>query len=245
MENNQRNLLDVTFIIPYYRDSKEREENLICILNYLTSNFNTNIIVEERGPSAIYAPYTKQHNYEQIHDAIFHRTKVINEGIKKAKTPYIAIYDTDVVFPVENIIKAVELLREGATLTYPYSGNFVDIQRTYIHNNIVIARESFATGSVGGACFLNREDYWKCGLENEYLKSWCPDDVTRYHVIKTLGYRIERVEGDCFHISHPPSANSGVNKFTEHNNNEYMNLINLSKEDLIAYINTWPWTKKN
>jgi len=135
------------------------------------------------------------------------------------------------------------LLREGSTLVFPYSGNFVDIERSYIQDGIIIERESFATGSVGGACFLNRADYWKCGLENENLQSWCPDDVDRFHRVKTLGYQFDRTGGNCWHINHPPSLNSGVNKFTEQNNKEWLKVKEMNKEQLLEYIKTWGWAK--
>jgi hypothetical protein len=239
----KENLSDVTFIIPYFRDSQEREENLICILNFLESNFNTNITLINCGPT-LFPTWKKRYLFEPVNDGVFHRTKVLNRGIKDAQTPYIAIYDTDVIFDIYNILKAVIALRMGATLTYPYSGEFIDIKRSYIQDGVIIERESFATGSVGGACFINREDYWRCGLENENYLSHCPDDVDRYYRIKTLGYKVERIPGKCWHISHPPSANSGVNKFTEANTAEWLKIKEMNKEQLTEYISTWPWAKK-
>ena len=241
-------LLDTTFIIPYYKDSKERVENLNCIIKFIWYNFDTNVIVLESGPIQTMASHwsNKNHVYEFIKNdsGIFHRTRVINEGIKKAKTPYVAIYDTDVVFEPENILSAVELLRQGVTLSYPYDGRFIDVNRSYIEDGIIIEKESFALGSVGGACFLNREDYWKCGLENEVYQSHCPDDVDRYHRVRTLGYRVERMVGKCYHISHPASANSGVNQFTMANNIEWNKVKAMGKEELESYIKTWEWAKR-
>lgn len=249
-------LRDVTFIIPFYKDSKERLENLKCVIEYIYKDFNTNVeVVDSSKQRAYIYPDFPDDCYNEnclltwnddlvsAANEIFHRTKVINHGIKHADTPYIAIYDTDVIFKPEQIIEAVEKLRAGATLVYPYSGDFVDINRSYIQDGVVIERESFTKESVGGACFLNREDYFKCGLENCNYKSWCPDDVDRYHRVKTLGYKIERVEGKCWHINHPASPNSGVNKFTQANNAEWIKIKEMNKEQLTEYISTWEWAK--
>lgn len=240
-------LLDVTFVIPYFRDSVEREENLKCIIRFLNQHFQTTILIMEVGTVRTKFDFHNyrfdSHHFNKIHDGVFHRTKVINEGIKLAKTPYIGIYDTDVVFEPGNILKAVQTLRDGATLAYPYDGPFVNIERSYIKDGVIKERASFVVNSVGGACFLNKEDYKKCGYENEHYISHCPDDVDRFHRVKTLGYRIERVKGKCYHIEHPIMANSIGNKFTEHNNNEYMNITSLSKEDLEKEISTWEWAK--
>lgn len=240
-------LNDVTFIIPFYKDSEERLENLKCIINYLGKNFKTRIFIIEAGVFSSYRDiryHVDRYDFQFTASSMFHRTAIINKGIIAAETPYVAIYDTDVIFKPEQIIEAVEKLRAGATLVYPYGGDFVDINRSYINDGEIIERESFAKESVGGACFLNREDYFKCGLENEHYYSWCPDDVDRLHRVKTLGYRVERVDGKCWHINHPASHNSGVNRFTEANNAEWLKIKAMNKEQLTEYISTWPWLKK-
>ena len=176
-------LSDTTFIIPFFYDHKERLENLNCILKFLTDNFETNIIISESGEVSrkreFYSGFEYLHIFEDRNDGVFHRTKVINNGIKEAETPYIAVYDSDVIFEPKNILKAVECLMDGATLAYPYSGNFIDVNRSYIQDGIIVERESFTMDSYGGAFFVNREDYWKCGLDYEEFVAWCPDDIER------------------------------------------------------------------
>lgn len=232
-------LSDVTIIIPYMIDSKDRLQNLNCILKYLNENFDTNIMLVESGDKTWFfklLPCGARYFFTPAENGVFHRTQQINLGIKNCKTPYIAIWDADCVLPTLNVFRASELLRRGNTLVYPYSGAFKDIDRSYIKTGEVIESESYANNSVGGVCFLNRKDYIECGMEREEMKSWCPDDITRYLIVKTLGYKIERVEGTCWHIKHSLSANSGVNKFTEENNKFYEMIRKMSKEQLINYI---------
>lgn len=240
-------LNDVTFVIPFYRDSEERFENLKCVLRFINDNFDTNICISEVGTSSVWAELDISgcHTFEFREDGLFHRTKVINDGIKHpgVKTPFIAIYDTDVVFDPDNIFKAVKLLRSGVTLVYPYGGEFVDIKRSYIKDGVIIEKESFTSESVGGACFINKKDYWECGLEVEYYKNWCPDDVTRRYIIETMGYKTSRVDGKCYHISHPPSQTSGVNIYTETNNKIWDKIRSMNKKELILFIRKFEWLK--
>ena len=249
-------LKDTTFCIPIFIDSPERLENVKCVLKFLHDNFDTNFSICE------YVNLNRKFNWDigQIltapclthvfdENVVFHRTAAICKAITHTgvKTPYIAIYDVDVIFDVENILKAVKLLRSGFTLTYPYNGNFTDINRSYIQDGIIKkSSDSYVLKSYGGACFLNRADYIKCGLENENLKGGhVPDDVERLSRIQKLGFPIERTAGACYHIQHPPGPDMGNrNKLREQNEAEYTKVNNMAKADLIKYIETWEWVKK-
>ena len=45
----KHDLKDITFTIPVRIDSKDRFDNIHYIIDYLTANFDTNIIVFENG----------------------------------------------------------------------------------------------------------------------------------------------------------------------------------------------------
>ena len=244
-------LLDTIFVIPFHFDSEDRFQNLQCILKFIQNNFRTNIILVESykerpyarqlvfsGDGMLYIPVKQD-------GKIFHRTRAINTGLKEVKTPYAAIYDTDVIFPIQNIVKAVELLRDGVQVVYPYAGDFVDIERSYVDDGAIIERESFTKESKGGAVFVNKDDYWKAGYENENLMSHAPEDVERYVRLYTLGYRIARTEGKCWHINHARSMNSSpTHPYVASNMKEYEKVKAMNKEELEAYIKTWGWAKQ-
>jgi len=142
----------------------------------------------------------------------------------------------------EQILDAVKLLREGADACYPYGGDFVDIERSYITYGIIKERESFAKESVGGVVFLNRLRYKEAGLENEHLISHAPEDVERYCRMLVLEYKVERVPGKCWHITHSRGVNSGPHHpHVQANTKEYLKVRSLEKEDLKNYIKTWGW----
>lgn len=241
---------DVTFIIPVQIDSPERLENLNTILKFLFSHFFTRVIViEDTGNTGqrVFLPPVSEARYFACSlrsDGVFHRTGVINCGIAGSNTKFISIYDADCIFDPENIIASVLELREGADMVYPYSGKFVDIDRKYISTGEIEERVSFTTESAGGAVFLRREAYCDAGMDNEFLISHCPDDVERFSRMKKLGYIVRRIEGTCWHITHPRGKNSAaVNDFTQTNLAEYKKVDGMTKQQLYEYIQTWPWKK--
>ena len=86
----KRDLKDCTFIIPIRIESSDRMRNVITILCYLNSNFDTNIIVKEVDKESIFdksgLDQVKEYcgdissiNYifEQSDDPIFLREKIL------------------------------------------------------------------------------------------------------------------------------------------------------------------------
>ena len=250
-------LSEITFVIPFYLDSKERDENLSCIVNFLQKNFSTNVLlVESLNKPKTEAPEILKNllgnieyePHEPIYSSpeIFYRTETINFGIKKCKTPYACIYDTDVIFEPANFVRSLELLKQGNTLVYPYGGKFVDIERSYLTDGIIKERESYVTESFGGAVFVNIEKYKQCGLENQNIIGWGFEDFERIDRIKILGHTWARVPGTCWHIEHPRGINSSTqNPHWANNEKELYKVRAMHKEELTNYINQWQWTQKN
>lgn len=242
----KHNLRECTFIIPIVIDSNERLENLLCIVAYLKKHFYTKIILVESGPAPTLQAMAKD-DVDHIfikETEVFLRTQLINIGIKAAKTPVVSVYDADVFFDVDSYLIAIEAIKQGAALTYPYGGIFVDIKRDYIKTGEIIEFPSFAFPSYGGACFLNRDLYWSAGLENQHLVGHCPDDVERKIRMEILGHRMLRVPGKCYHIRHPRGGYPSAEQ-TEKNLAEYNKVLKMTKPELVEYIKTWDWAKEN
>jgi len=126
MKTEKYDLSDLTFIIPLRIDSIDRLENILFATNYILEYFQTNIIVweaDERNTMLLQKlinPNIK-HIFHEDHDPIFYRTKYINTIVKTVDTPYIAIWDADVIVQKEQIISSVKLLRrKKADFVYPY-----------------------------------------------------------------------------------------------------------------------------
>lgn len=253
------NLTDFSFLIPVRIDSEDRLENVYIITKFIHQYFHTNIIlieaddVQKLDPSQL--PDTLQYHFIKDDNTGFHRTRYNNLLIGLADTPYIALYDTDVILPINQITAATELLRTGQQqMVYPYDGNFIGVDLLmkamfskllntglFEHNSGKLL--SASKRSYGGCVFLNRKAYQEAGLENEHLTSWGPDDVERWKRMLLLGYQIKRIPGSLYHLPHQDSINSGYpNKDKRIKlTNEYLKISSMQRIELEQYISTWNW----
>jgi len=252
-------LSDVTFLIPVRIDSESRLKNLYIATACLNKYFKTNILIGESNTSskidAAELPACCKHIFIEDHNVFLHRTHVNNILIKNATTEIVAIYDTDVVFPVNQIVESVNEIRQGnAAMVSPYDGEFVSITNVFKsmiekildpelltrnHDNFqLVSRRSY-----GGAAFLNRQAYMAAGMENEHFTSWGPEDIERPKRMKNLGYKVKRVKGPLFHLPHERNINSGYpsSDFYANFMEEYFRITDMNKQELEAYIDTWTW----
>jgi len=132
----------------------------------------------------------------------------------------VGIWDCDVIVDKSQILSAVNKLREGYDISYPYDGRFYDTTQILRENFIKSLNVRFLTrnyrkmrciyGKImkGGGFFANLESYQKAGMENELFYGWGPEDFERYERFKLLEYRIIDISGVMFHLSHPRGMNS-------------------------------------
>jgi hypothetical protein len=218
-------LRDTTFIIPVRLDSIIRLENLLLTVEYLTEHFHTNILVLEAAPygnGLIPALLKEQATYRFVEDrdVIFYRTKYLNQMTDEVETPYLAIWDADVIMDSTQIAEAVGKLRTGeADIAFPYDGHFYDVsnylREHYLrHRDIAVFKRNegkmelpYKSEMIGGAILVNREKYVHAGKENLLFYGWGPEDTERYHRWKAFGYRIFRSEGSLYHLTHPRDVN--------------------------------------
>lgn len=249
-------LTDVTFNIPFKLDTPERLRNLRMIIKFITTNFKTNIILCENDTEQKFHDVGDfKHIFIPRGDYLMHRTHCINVLALASKTPIIVNYDTDVLFPIEQYVQAVKVIRENKyDMVYPYDGRFIEIVEPHIstiQNSMSVSFLNPSMGnvlnpkSVGGAIFWNRQKFIEGGLENERFMSWGFEDNERLHRFGVLGYRISRVEGPLYHLYHPRSQNSANTQHKAYYDNEaeYHRILSLSKEVLRQQISTWAWAK--
>lgn len=132
-------LSNATFIIPLRIESADRMRNIITLLCFLLSNFDTNIIVKEVDSEPVFEenvlPQIKEfigndinliHIFEKSDDPVFYRMHILNEMLAMSKTDVVINYDCDVLMPVETYVNAYESILNGACdVVYPYgNGNF-------------------------------------------------------------------------------------------------------------------------
>ena len=212
-------LTKITFMIPVRFDSMIRLENLILSVNYICRNFKTNIIVLQAskydngyvkkllGNKAVY-------RFVEDFDNVFYRTKYLNYMTMLSDTPYVSIWDADVIIPKEQLVKAVEELDGGADVVYPYDGHFYDtttiIRELYLkHPNIRFLERNrqkmymrYGNKMTGGAIFVNKQAYISSGMENVDFYGWGPEDGERYIRWRKLDYKISIIKGHLFHLTH-------------------------------------------
>lgn len=207
-------------------DSIARLENIIAVTEYLKSNFNAHIIIMDC--SAYNTGILKKLIDKNIHyifvednDPILFRTKFLNAVSMYVKTPFVAIWDSDVIAPPDQILKAIEILiTEEADFVYPYEKYFLDttplLRKLYLEEksiefleqNMKKMKEMYSPNPLGGVFLANMKAYKEAGLENENFYGWGLEDGERFYRWESLGYRIKRVQGPLFHLSHPRGINS-------------------------------------
>jgi hypothetical protein len=247
----QIDLSDTTFIIPVHYDHSDRRQNLHLTLAFLNTHFNTNILIGEQGGNHFeeledYAEYF-QFKYKE-----FHRTRMINEMVKMAKTPIVINWDADNLCTPAQIVEAVNSIRDGADISYPFDGTVYRVPRIFFNKAVesldvtsiptksCVAKQS----SVGHAIVMNKESFIKAGMENENFISWTPEDSERFNRYKILGLTVQRIPGAIYHMDHYCGVNSSAkNPFFKDGEAEYMNVVRKNKQQLQEYIKTWTWTQ--
>jgi hypothetical protein len=244
---------DLTFTIPLFLDHPDRKKNADLLLCLLQNSFNADFIVCEQGGDS-FRYMSQWTRYIREEGSRFHRTKMLNDMALRAETPYIANWDCDVIIPPMQLYLAVEELRNGADVVYPFDGRFARMDRSQWFPRIeqsldigVVGATPFpgrihGLNSVGGAVLFNRESFIRGGMENENLISYGPDDCERHDRFKKLGFRIKYIPGTLFHMNHFVGVNSsGRNPNFRANHAELAKIRGMSREELEAYVNGWPW----
>lgn len=252
------NLTDVTFTIPVMMDHTDRKQNLDLGLCYLQKDFNTNIIIGEQGKEPPKFDYTakwcRYHWFKDMKE--FHRTKMLNDMALMAETEIIVNWDVDIILPPMQILLAAERLRSGVSCVYPYDGRFARMDRLKwfkrlekaLDIGIVGNQELFMRNvreSVGGVVMWRKEAFIDFGMENEYMISYAPEDVERWERMHKLNVNVQRIDGTLYHVDHfKGKDSSNINPFFPANKAELHKMRAMSKEQLIAYVDSWPWRHK-
>lgn len=252
----QYNLKDITFIIPVHCDSIIRLENTISIISFLSKYFDSNIFVLEISDRnnqllSILLSNKIRYYFLEEHDNIFHKTRYINILSKMVKTPYLAIWDADVIAAPDQVIDAIKKLRKNeADMAFPYDGRFLEcseiIRSLYLERgNIQILSDfsnlmdlPYGTSQKGGAVFLNLEKFFESGMANEDFYGWGNEDYELYHRFESLGFKTYNSKGPLYHLTHPRDYNG---KFRSSNQvkwtrSQLAKVINSSAEELISQI---------
>lgn len=259
--DKRKNLRDVSFLIPIKIDSPDRLKNIYASTSFLHHNFNTNIIVMEvdkrQAINPDDLPDGVTYLFKQTDNPRLYRTHFNNEMIKMCSSKFVALYDADVIIPIQQINQATKILRKGDyKIVSPYDGMFMNVDKLLREIFLKLQDDGFlmankekmglpTTRSFGGCIFLDRACFMEAGMENENLKYWGPDDIERVKRMHILGHKTIRLKGNLFHFDHERKVDSGYTSAKEYEElmQTYLDISSMEKNDLSNHIKAWEWTK--
>jgi predicted glycosyltransferase involved in capsule biosynthesis len=255
---------DLTLVIPFKYDTEDRINNLRFVLKYYKKNFiDTKFVIIESGVEQRGKEFEGQHNvYYEFREetGLMHRTKMLNDGAKIAKTKFISAYDTDVFFKKDDTKRTMDALRSGKNYVLPFNGIFLDVARTAktqveesldaeflpmiphlvqrgntIHGDLI---RCIVNNSVGGALFYNRERFLQLGGYNEKFISWGHEDNEIEHRFRMMGDPIFKIENsNCYHLNHRRGKDSQMeHAHTANNKQELAKVRSMDRPTLEKYI---------
>lgn len=248
-----------TFVIPVRIDSEERMRNLRMAVDWLSPLGVQIHILEADKEQKVYQedfaqPCVKVH-YVVDEKAIFHRTHYINRLLEMSTTPFVAVWDTDIIIDHRQILYAIYhcLLEGECTLAYPYNGKFVCLDKKLSEQYILdcdinnLHREQLESvinrPVCGGAYIVDKQKYNSIGGENEFFVGWGPEDAERLRRTQIMGHKVGWASDGCaYHLYHPRNENSRF--FSEDTaistRREFIKVCSMDKEELSEYIKTMP-----
>lgn len=219
------NLSDITFLILVRLDSVERLENVLVVTDSLLKYFKTNIHVLEADSynnGLLRKLLNRKINYLFVEDKdpVLHKTKYYNRMAKTVETPFMAVWDTDVVTDKPAICDAVKHLRGEADVAFPYSG--ICYETSEILRDLYLEKKDIRLlhrhrdklnllhdrPLVGGALFVRTDKYLEAGGDNERIYGWGNDDFVRYEQWQIHRFKIYRANACLYHLCHPRGINS-------------------------------------
>ena len=231
-------LSDCTFIIPIRIESEDRMRNVITVLSFLLSNFDTTVILKEVDVESVFEsevlPQIDEflgdslknlnHIFEKSDDPVFYRMRYLNEMIAESTTKVVANYDCDVLLPISSYLRSNQKIIDGVChIVYPYEfGNWQkqvhaddDLVSEFLSNDcdfkLLDEKSNDYDAQYGHVQFIDRQAYIDAGMENENFRGSSPEDKERFHRFTTLGYNIGRLRNWVYHLEHSRGANSWPN----------------------------------
>lgn len=245
-------LTNCTFAIPVRIDSKDRLENIRICVEYLTTNFNTNIIIIENDKVSNlekekFIKYSGvKYIFQQDENNNFHRTKILNDILAITTTKVWFNYDCDAILPIQSYKETVDKILEGKVCVIPYKKSVYridkDIEMKFLRTlnlSDITTKKIKYQKCFGLAIALDTNFYKSIGGENESAIDWGFDDLIRKEVIEKLGYEVVRLNYDSYHLEHKITVHSGGNNPNFNNNRKEFNKISeMNLEELKKTLNT-------
>lgn len=254
---------ELTFCIPVRINSDYRLRNLLTMLKFYSQQVGKAkyILLEadtEQRIKELPDIRALRHIFVKDTNPIFHRTHYINQMLRETDTLVAAVWDTDAIAPMPQLMEAYRAVLQGkSTMVYPYDGRYWNVGDYFtrlFHKNLNIKLltdfsqpRMLICGyySMGGAFLVNVKDYQQFGWENEHFVGWGPEDAERYRRMELLGEKPIRIPGSLFHLYHSRGVNSGDydKQLAFQTKKEYCHICAMYPDELRRYVDSWEWIK--
>lgn len=236
----------VSIVIPVRIESREREENLRCVVSHLLQLPFVHVDILEADQERRLTDISHEricYCFIADNENVFYRTRYLNVLLKNAEYSIVGVWDTDILVSPEQLIKAIEFIRQGYVFCFPYNGEFRLLnshESDLVRSDSKNLKESAGSllmkrPSVGGAFLVNKEKYLSAGGENEGFYGWGPEDIERVKRLEILEYPIARTEGPCYHLFHPRQSSgreTNEEKRMIYNKKVLLDICKRTKEEL-------------
>jgi predicted glycosyltransferase involved in capsule biosynthesis len=267
---------NITFVTHLRYDHEDRVKNLQTVLNYYSTNFPESqfIFVEDDVThntefDKIKWPKGRTSFFIIKNNSYYYRTRALNFGIKKAKTPIVVSLDTDCIVPVSSFNKCVSVLLDDVTIAWPYNGFFIDtshnlhtefVKKNYDYNflfgllpdvtklqlghqygDFSVRCTNTIYEGVGGIVMFNRDRFLEIGGYNENFICWGAEDNELFHRCNIFEHKKYR-DTDLNSICfHLFHRNAVRNQhpFYQSNFDEANKVEKMSKKELSNYVKSW------
>jgi len=246
---------EFTYIFPAKIDSKDRKDNMALIFEYIENAFKSNFIIAEQDTSEI-PDSIESHKFDYLHvktgkapeELFFHKTKLINELVKKVKTPYVILNDVDIIFPIKQYVESANWIKSDPNLViFPYTNPIITVKIESKNKLDLIYERKLNSGikiekkhhiPLGGCVFFSKEAFVEIGGANEKFKNYGPEDTELIYRFEKLGHEIKRLDAPLYHLDHPIN-NIYRYRFIKQNNEEYRRIERMTVEELREEVNAW------
>lgn len=257
---------DFVIVIPVAIDNTKRRRNLEFVKNYY-QNFNT-IFTNSKNIDYFHKSKICNDVYKLHKDKIIfmcdvdciiplQNLKIAYDIIKN--NPKTLVYPFDeirYIDPTEyhslfedynnyKIIKIINGFKKEFTLQ-----NLIDYildekkLSNQLHYNFF---ENNYKKPLGYGFVFSCNEYYSIGLDNEYILDYNFEDLERFERARKMKFNIVHLNSIAYHLDHSEGKIGAKNrknkKFISQNAYEYYKIVNLNKEELEAYIETWQWIK--
>jgi len=226
----------ITYIITHKATSADRNENLMCVLEWLNNIDNIEkVIVVEQGYSPVIeniiesfvnTNYILEHKFLHNPNPYFNKCWAFNYGAKLANTEWLAFGDNDVLMDVSSINNTINSSLDIYDSFTPYETvfdlNYSDtkmVKGDKVYTDVKNKPSSIRGGAPygGGIFFIKRDAFFNIGAWDERFVDWGAEDEDITHRIvdnlKSLS-----VNNNAYHLYHERTVHSTFkNEFYDNN----------------------------